>query len=324
MIVANITSISGFLLMGFSDIRELQILHALLFLAVYLLTLASNLIIIIITTVDQHLQAPMYYFLKHLSLLDICSISVTVPQSIDNSLKDDGYMSQGQCILQVFFFTALAWAEMAILTVMSYDRYAAICFPLHYEVIMNPSKCQGALIAVWLSGCISGIVFTIATFSITFCKEKIIHQFFCDIPQLLKLSCSNDYLGVIGVTTFMSVMAFMCLTSIILSYIHIFSTVLRIPSAEGRSKAFSTSLPHLFVVSFYLSIGTFAFLKPTSDSPTTFDLMISIFYTVMPPILNPIIYGLRNEAMKAACRKLLLGGQFTKKKIILILLFMAE
>ncbi|XP_006872904.1 PREDICTED: olfactory receptor 14J1-like [Chrysochloris asiatica] len=312
--MTNITSMSGFLLMGFSDIRELQILHGLVFLVVYLLSLASNFIIVIITTVDQHLQAPMYYFLKHLSLLDVCFISVTVPQSIDNSLMDDGYMSQGQCILQVFIFTALAWAEMAILTVMSYDRYAAICFPLHYEVIMNPSKCQWAVRAVWLSGCISGIVFTTSTFSITFCKDKIIHQFFCDIPQLLKLSCSNDYLGVIGVTTFMSVMAFMCLTSIILSYIRIFSTVLRIPSAEGRSKAFSTSLPHLFVVSFYLSMGTCAYLKPTSDYPTTFDLMLSIFYTVMPPILNPIIYGLRNEAMKAAFRKLLLGGQFTKKK----------
>ncbi|XP_006872898.1 PREDICTED: olfactory receptor 14J1-like [Chrysochloris asiatica] len=313
MIMANITTLSGFLLMGFSDIRELHILHGLLFLAVYLLTLVGNLIIIIITTVDQHLQAPMYYFLKHLSLLDLSFISVTVPQSINNSLMDDGYISQGQCILQVFIFTSLAWSEMAILTVMSYDRYAAICFPLHYEVIMDPNKCQWAVIAVWLSGSISGILFTATTFSITFCKSKIVHQFFCDTPQLLKLSCSNDYLGVIGVAAFLSAMAFICFISIVFSYIHIFSTVLRMPSDEGRSKAFSTCLPHLFVVSFYLFMGMFAFLKPTSDSPTAFDLMVSIFYAVMPPILNPIIYSLRNEAMKEACRKLLLGRQFTKK-----------
>ncbi|XP_006877988.1 PREDICTED: olfactory receptor 14J1-like [Chrysochloris asiatica] len=311
--MANITSMNGFLLMGFSDIRELQILHALLFLVVYLLTLTSNLIIIIITIVDQRLQAPMYYFLKHLSLLDLSLISVTVPQSIDNSLMDDGYISYGQCILQVFFFTVLAWSELAILTVMSYDRYAAICFPLHYEVIINPSKCQWAVIAVWLSGSISGIMFTTATFSITFCKAKIIHQFFCDIPQLLKLSCSNDYLGVIGVEAFLSVLAFSCFTSIVFSYIHIFFTVLRMPSAKGRSKAFSTSLPHLFVVSFYVSMGAFQFLKPTSDSPTAFDFLSSIFYTVLSPTLNPIIYGLRNEVMKEACRKLLLGRQFTKK-----------
>ncbi|KAM9666431.1 olfactory receptor 14J1-like [Trichechus inunguis] len=317
MVMTNVTTMSGFLLMGFSDIRELQILHALLFLVMYLLALAGNLIIIIIATLDQHLQPPMCYFLKHLSLLDLSFISVTVPQSIDNSLMDDGYISHGQCVLQVFFFTSLAWAEMAILTVMSYDRHVAICFPLHYEVIMDPSKCKWAVIAVWLSGSISGILYTATAFSITFCRAKIIHQFFCDIPQLLKLSCSSDYLGVIGVAVFMSVMAIICFTSIVLSYIHIFSTVLRISSAEGRSKAFSTCLPHLFVVSFFLSTGIFEFLKPTSDSPTAFDLIISIFYTVMPPALNPIIYSLRNEAMKGAFRKLLMGGEFTRKKIFL-------
>ncbi|XP_006872902.1 PREDICTED: olfactory receptor 14J1-like [Chrysochloris asiatica] len=314
MIIVNLTALSGFLLMGFSDIRELQILHGLLFLAVYLLTLAGNLIIIIITTVDEHLQAPMYYFLKQLSLLNLSFITVTVPQSIDNSLMDDGYISQGQCILQVFFFKSLAWSEMAILTVMSYDRYAAICFPLHYEVIMNPRTCQRAVIAIWLNGNISGILFTTTKFSITFCKPKIIHQFFCDIPQLLKLSCSDDYLRVIGVTTFLPVLGFIGFISIVLSYIQFFSTVLRIPSTEGRSKAFSTCLPHLFVVAFYVFTGMFAFLKPTSDSPTAFDLMISIFYTVTPPTLNPVIYSLRNEGMKEAFRKLLLGGQFTRKK----------
>ncbi|XP_007949676.1 olfactory receptor 14J1-like [Orycteropus afer afer] len=317
MIMENITTMSGFLLMGFSDTRELQILHALLFLMMYLLALAGNIIIITITTMDQRLQSPMYYFLKHLSLLDFSFISVTVPQSIDNSLMDDGYISHGQCILQVFFFTSLAWAEVIILTVMSYDRYAAICFPLHYEVIMDPSKCKRAVIAVWINGSISGILHTAATFSITFCRAKIIHHFFCDVPQLRKLSCSSDYLGVVGVDTFMAMMAFICFTSIVLSYIHIFSTVLRIPSTEGRSKAFSTCLPHLFVVSFFFSTGIFEFLKPNSDSPTFFDLMISIFYTVMPPTLNPIIYSLRNEAMKEAFRKLLLGGEFTKKKTFL-------
>ncbi|XP_004694790.1 PREDICTED: olfactory receptor 14J1-like [Condylura cristata] len=316
MFITNITTDSGFLLMGFSSNRELQILHALLFLVMYILALAGNLIIITITILDQQLQHPMYYFLRHLSFLDLSFISVTVPQSIDNSLMDDGYISQCQCILQVFFFTSLAWAEVAILTVMSYDRYAAICFPLHYEVIMTPRTCVWAVTAVWLSGGVSGILYTATTFSITFCRTKIIHQFFCDIPQLLKLSCSNDYLGVVGVAAFMSVMALICFTSIVLSYVHIFSTVLRIPSAEGRAKAFSTCLPHLFVVSFFLSTGTFEFLKPPSDSPTAFDILISIFYTVLPPTLNPIIYSFRNEALKGVLRKLLLGGEFTKKSFL--------
>nr|XP_004449941.2 olfactory receptor 14J1-like [Dasypus novemcinctus] len=317
MVMENETTMDGFLLMGFSDNRELQVVYALLFLVMYLLALAGNLIIITITTLDQALQSPMYYFLKHLSLLDLSFISVTAPQSIDSSLKGNGSISYGQCVLQVFFFLSLAWAEVAILTVMSYDRYAAICLPLHYELLMDPGTCRGAVAAVWLSAAASGIMYTAATFSITFCRTKIIHQFFCDVPQLLKLSCSNDYLGVLGVAAFMSVVSFICFSSIIISYIHIFSTVLKIPSAEGRSKAFSTCLPHLFVVSFFMSTGMFEFLKPTSDSPTTFDLMVSIFYTVVPPTLNPIIYSLRNEAMKGAVRRLLSGGDFPGKKAFL-------
>ncbi|KAG3288912.1 olfactory receptor 14J1-like [Ictidomys tridecemlineatus] len=317
MMMTNITTRNGFLLLGFSDDRKLQILYALLFLVLYLVALTGNFIIITITTLDQHLQSPMYYFLKQLSLLDLSFISVTVPQAIDNSLMDDNYVSYGQCILQVFFFTSLAWTEVAILTVMSYDRYTAICFPLHYEVIMDPRNCRWAVIAVWVSGGISGILYTAATFSITFCKVKIIHHFFCDVPQLLKLSCSNDYLGVIGVAAFISVVALACFVFIALSYVHIFSTVLRIPSAEGRSKVFSTCLPHLFVVSFFLSTGICAYLKPTSDSPSAFDLMVSIFYTVIPPTLNPIIYSLRNEAMKGALRNLVLGREFTEKNTLL-------
>uniref|UniRef100_A0A8C9P8U0 Olfactory receptor n=1 Tax=Spermophilus dauricus TaxID=99837 RepID=A0A8C9P8U0_SPEDA len=317
MIMTNITTRNGFLLLGFSDDRKLQILYALLFLVLYLVALTGNFIIITITTLDQHLQSPMYYFLKQLSLLDLSFISVTVPQAIDNSLMDDNYVSYDQCILQVFFFTSLAWTEVAILTVMSYDRYTAICFPLHYEVIMDPRNCRWAVIAVWVSGGISGILYTAATFSITFCREKIIHQFFCDVPQLLKLSCSNDYLGVIGVAAFMSVVALACFVSIAFSYVHIFSTVLRIPSAEGRSKVFSTCLPHLFVVSFFLSTGICAYLKPTTDSPSAFDLMVSIFYTVIPPTLNPIIYSLRNEAMKGALRNLLLDREFSGKNTLL-------
>ncbi|MBZ3879340.1 Olfactory receptor 14J1 [Sciurus carolinensis] len=317
MIMTNMTTRNGFLLVGFSDNRETQMMYALLFLLLYLLALAGNLIIITITTLDRHLQTPMYYFLKHLSLLDFSFISVTVPQAIDNSLMDDNYVSYGQCILQVFFFTSLAWTEVAILTIMSYDRYTAICLPLHYEVIMNPRNCKWAVIAVWLSGGISGILYTAATFSITFCRAKIIHQFFCDVPQLLKLSCSSDYLGVIGVAAFMSVVALACFGSIALSYVHIFSTVLRIPSAASRSKVFSTCLPHLFVVSFFLSTGICAYLKPTSDSPSAFDLTVSIFYTVIPPTLNPIIYSLRNEVMKGALRNLLLGRELTGKNTFL-------
>ncbi|XP_003513686.1 olfactory receptor 14J1-like [Cricetulus griseus] len=311
MFVRNITPTSGFLLTGFSDNRELQILHAWLFLVTYLLGSAGNFIIITITTLDPQLQSPMYYFLKHLSLLDLSSLSVTVPQYIYNSLEGSGYVSYTQCMLQVFFFTAFAWGEVAILTVMSYDRYVAICLPLHYEVIMSLRKCIWAVAAVWVSGGISGTLYTATTFSIRFCRAKIIPQFFCDVPQLLKLSCSNDYLIVIGVAGFLSAVGFTCFIGIVLSYVHIFSTVFKMPSAEGRSKVFSTCLPHLFVVSLFLSTGSCSYLNPTSDSPTALDFLFSIFYTVLSPTLNPVIYSLRNETIKSGVRKLLLNTKFT-------------
>ncbi|XP_048205204.1 olfactory receptor 14J1-like [Perognathus longimembris pacificus] len=314
MVLTNRTKVSGFLLMGFSENPHLQFLQAFLFLVMYLLALTSNFIIITITTLDEQLQSPMYYFLKQLSLLDASFISVTIPQSIENSLMGNGYISYAQCVFQVFFFTSLGWAEVAILTVMSYDRYVAICFPLHYELLMDPRKCKRAVTAVWVSGGITGTLYMAVTLSLTFCKAKVIHQFFCDVPQIVKLSCSNDYLAVIGVNILMISAAFACFISIAFSYIHIFSTVLRIPSAEGRSKVFSTCLPHLCVVSIFLSTGFCAYLKPTSDSPTVWDLVLPVCYTIIPPTLNPVIYSLRNEAMQGALRRFLLAGRITEIK----------
>ncbi|XP_055984122.1 olfactory receptor 14J1 [Sorex fumeus] len=319
--MANLTSMNGFYLMGFSDDRKFQILHALLFLATYVLALIGNILIITITTLDHRLHSPMYYFLKHLSLLDLCFISVTVPQSIANSLVNNGYISFGQCILQVFFFIALASSEVAILTVMSYDRYVAICQPLRYEIIMDPCSCKHAVIAVWVAGGLSGLIHTVVNFSIPLCGERIIHQFFCDVPQMLKLACSYEFINEIAVAAFTTSAAFVCLISIIFSYIHIFSAVLKIPTAEGRTKVFSTCLPHLFVVTFFLSAAGFEFLRPPSDSLSAMDLMFSIFYTVIPPTINPVIYSLRNEAMKAALRKILSKEEFAQRKIYLKAMF---
>uniref|UniRef100_I3NAP2 Olfactory receptor 14J1-like n=1 Tax=Ictidomys tridecemlineatus TaxID=43179 RepID=I3NAP2_ICTTR len=294
--MVNLTSKSGFLLMGFSDDHKLQVLHALLFLVIYLLALTGNLLIITIITLDHRLHSPMYYFLNHLSLLDLCFISVTVPQSIANSLMDSGYISFGQCILQVFFFIALASSEVAILTVMSYGPYVAICQPLQYETIMNPSACRRAVIAVWMVGALYGLMHTTVIFSISLCGEKVINFF-------------------IAVAAFTTSTAFICLISIVLSYIRIFSMVLRIPSAESRTKVFSTCLPHLFVVTFFLSAAGFEFLRHPSDSRSAVDLMFSIFYTVIPPTLNPVIYSLRNEAMKAALKKVLSKDEFSQRKM---------
>ncbi|XP_037700628.1 olfactory receptor 14J1-like [Choloepus didactylus] len=300
--MANFTIISSFLLMGFSGKPELEILHASLFLVLYLVALTGNILIITATSKDHSLSSPMYFFLKHLSFLDLCYISVTVPRFLYNSFMHNGNISLWECILQCFAYTLCGSAEMAMLTVMSYDRYVAICLPLRYEIIMDVTTCVHGVLAVWISGVISGVMHTAATFSIHFCGTNIIHQFFCGVPQLLKLSCSNEYISELGVTGFLSLVAFLCFISIGLSYTRIFSTVLKIPSAESRAKAFSTCLPHLSVVTLFLSTSVFEFLKPPSDSSTALDFLLTIFYAVVPPILNPVIYSLRNKAMKAALK----------------------
>ncbi|XP_004695753.1 PREDICTED: olfactory receptor 14J1-like [Condylura cristata] len=299
--MANFT-LSGFLLMGFSVKPEQKIILASLFLVLYLVALTGNIFIITATSTDSSLYSPMYFFLKHLSFLDLCYISLTVPRFVCNSFMHSGYISFGECIVQCFAFTLCASAEVSMLTLMSYDRYVAICFPLHYEMIMDVSKCVHGVLGVWISGLISGAMQTAATFSIHFCGSQI-HQYFCDIPQLLKLSCSNEYISELGISAFLSLMAFICIIFIGLSYTKIFSTVLRMPSAEGRAKAFSTCLPHLAVVILFISTGSFEYLRPPSDSPSALDILLTIMYTVVPPMLNPVIYSLRNQAMKAALRK---------------------
>ncbi|XP_004622360.2 olfactory receptor 14J1-like [Sorex araneus] len=300
--MANFTT-SGFLLIGFSAKPELEIFYACLFLVLYLLALAGNLLIITTTSLDDSLQSPMYFFLKHLSLLDLCYISVTVPRFIYNSFLHRGNISFWQCVLQCFVFTLCAATEMAMLTLMSYDRYVAICLPLHYDIIMDFRTCVHGVTSVWVSGAISGVMHTAATFSIHFCGPRIVHQFFCDIPQILKLSCSNDYISEVGVTAFLSLAAFLCFIFIGFSYMHIFTSVLRMPSAEGRAKAFSTCLPHLTVVLLFLSTGSFEYFKSRSDSPTVSDILLTVMYTVVPPTFNPMIYSLRNKAIKSAVRK---------------------
>ncbi|XP_049620826.1 olfactory receptor 14J1-like [Suncus etruscus] len=300
--MANLT-ISGFVLMGFSANPELQLLYTSLFLVFYLLALTGNILIITTTSMDESLNSPMYFFLKHLSFLDLCYISVTVPRSIYNSFMQSGNISLGECIVQCFAFIGCGTVEVAMLTLMSYDRYVAICLPLHYDIIMDFRTCLHGVVCVWVSGTISGVMHTAATFSIRFCGPRIIHQFFCDIPQILKLSCSNDYLAEVGVSVFLSLLAFLCFIFIGFSYVHIFSSVLRMPSAEGRAKAFSTCLPHLAVVILFLSTFAFAFFKPHSYSPTAFDLFITMMYTVVPPTFNPMIYSLRNKAIKSAAKK---------------------
>ncbi|XP_017532682.3 olfactory receptor 14K1-like [Manis javanica] len=302
--LANLTAVTGFFLVEFSDTRELQVLHAFLFLLIYVATLLGNILIIVLVTMDQCLHTPMYFFLKNLSFFDLCLISTIVPKSILNSLSKNTSISFPGCVLQVLLVINFAGSEVSILTAMSYDRYVAICHPLHYEVIMNKTACGKLAAASWVLGGFFGGLYATGTFSLSFCGSRRVPQFFCDVPSLLKISCSKDHIT-INVSVAIGIFyGFFCLLAIVFSYIYIFNTVLRIPSAQGRSQAFSTCLPHLMVVSTFLLTGAIAYLKPVPESPSLLDLLLSVLYAVLPPSLNPIIYSLRNREIKAALRKL--------------------
>nr|XP_023961769.1 olfactory receptor 14A16-like [Chrysemys picta bellii] len=312
--MSNRTTVTDFLLLGFSEVRELQILHSVVFLGIYLAALVGNFLVIILVVVDHHLHTPMYFFLMNLSILDLGSISVTVPKCMANSLLNTKSISYSGCIAQVFLFIFFAVVDFAFLTIMAYDRYVNICQPLHYKTIMNRGACVQMAASAWISGIIYFMQIG-KIFALTFCGGNKVNQFFCEIPQLLKITCNDSYLSEIVITSFLFFLGLSGFTSIIVSYVQIFKAVLRIPSEWGRHKAFSTCLPHLIVVSLLVCTATFAYLKPTSSSTSGLDLTVVVLYSVVPPVMNPAIYSMRNKKIKGALRKLTAGKLFKKNKI---------
>ncbi|XP_013919586.1 PREDICTED: uncharacterized protein LOC106547075 [Thamnophis sirtalis] len=303
----NDTSI--FLLLEFSTIRELQVMYTAIFLILYLMTLIGNILIISAIAFDSRLHTPMYCFLMNLALQDIGSVSLIVPKSVINSIINARHISYPGCVAQVFFFVFFVNCDISLLTVMAYDRFVAICNPLRYEMIMNRKACTKMIGSVWIASFLNSVLNTIVTFTTHFCSN-VINQFFCDIPQLLKLACSDFYLIETGVVIFSFTLAFGCFAFLIISYIQIFIAVSKIPSVRGRKKAFSTCFPHLTVFSLFLFTSSFAYLKTPSDTPSHFDFAVTIMYSIIPPMLNPLIYSLRNKDIKIALSKLFLPEDF--------------
>ncbi|XP_077000202.1 olfactory receptor 14I1 [Tamandua tetradactyla] len=300
----NLTEVTEFLLMGFSDMWKLQILHVGLFLLIYLAALVGNLLIIMVITLDLHLHTPMYFFLKNLSFLDLCYISVTVPKSIHSSLTHNSSISYLGCVAQVYFFSAFGSAELAFLTVMSYDRYVAICYPLHYGTMMMLGKCYQMSVIAWLNCFSYAAVHTGNMFWDPISRSNKIHQFFCDIPHILALlSCKSFFVEFVTLAL-SSCLVLGCFIVMVISYFQIFSTVQKIPSSKSRVKAFSTCSPQLIVTILFLTTGLFAALGPTAKASSIQDLLVAMAYTVLPPFLNPIIYSLRNKDIKAAIWRL--------------------
>ncbi|XP_035428028.2 olfactory receptor 14C36-like [Cygnus atratus] len=305
------SSITEFLLLAFADTRELQLLHFGLFLGIYLAALLGNGLILTAVACDHRLHTPMDFFLLNLALLDLGCISTTLPKAMANALWDTRAISYQGCAAQVFLFVFLMSAEYSLLTIMSYDRYVAISKPLHYGNLVGSRACAQMAAAAWGSGFLNAVLHTATTFSLPLCQGNAVDQFFCEIPQILKLSCSDAYLREVGALVFSVSLAFGCFVFIVVSYVQIFRAVLRMPSEQGRHKAFSTCLPHLAIVSLFISTIMVAYLKPPSISSPSLDLVVSFLYSVVPPAVNPLIYSMRNKDLKATLKKLILVVVFT-------------
>ncbi|KAM7000989.1 olfactory receptor 14A16-like [Passerculus sandwichensis] len=305
--MSNSSSIRFFLLLALADTRQLQLLHFCLLLGISLAALLGNGLIISAVACGHHLHTPMFFFLLNLALSDLGCICTTVPKAMHNSLWDTRNISYAGCAAQIFSIMFFISAEFCLLTIMCYDRYVSICKPLHYGTLLGSRACAHMAAAAWASAFLYSLKHTANTFSLPLCHGNALGQFFCEIPQILKLSCSKSYLREFGLIVFSISLLFGCFVFIVFSYVQIFRAVLRIPSEQGRHKAFSICLPHLVVVSLFLSTGFFAYLKPPSMSSPSLDLALSVLYSVVPPALNPLIYSLRNQELKASVRRLLTG-----------------
>ncbi|XP_048785782.1 olfactory receptor 14J1-like [Lagopus muta] len=315
----NSSSISQFLLLALADTRQLQLLHFWLLLGIYLAALLGNGLISTAVACHHRLHTPMYFFLLNLALLDLGCISTTLPKAMANALWDTRHISYSACAAQVFFFLFLFSAEYCILTIMSYDRYVAICKPLHYGTLMDSRACASMAAAAWGTMILYSLLHTANTFSLPLCHGNAVNQFFCELPQILKLSCSKSYLREVGLFVVSILVLFGCFVFIVLSYVQIFRAVLRMPSEQGRHKAFSTCLPHLTVVSLFLSTISFACRKPSSISSPSLDVVVAVLYSVVPPTVNPLIYSMRNRELKDAVRKMMTWTIFSRDKILISL-----
>ncbi|CAN8201712.1 unnamed protein product [Coccothraustes coccothraustes] len=305
--MSNSSSISHFLLLALADTRQLQLLHFCLLLGISLAALLGNGLIISAVACGHHLHTPMFFFLLNLALADLGSICTTVPKAMHNSLWDTRNISYTGCEAQLFFFVVFISAELSLLTIMCYDRYVSICKPLHYGTLLGSRACAHMAAAAWASAFLNALLHTANTFSLPLCNGNALGQFFCEIPQILKLSCSHSNLRELGLLAVSAFLAFGCFVFIVFSYVQIFRAVLRILSEQGWHKAFSACLPHLAVVSLFISTAVFTHLNPPSISSPSLDLALSVLYSVVPPTVNPLIYSLRNQELKAAVWRLMTG-----------------
>uniref|UniRef100_F7DG62 Olfactory receptor n=1 Tax=Monodelphis domestica TaxID=13616 RepID=F7DG62_MONDO len=301
----NFTIVVEFILLGFSDLPNMQGFLFGVFLVIYLCILIGNGLLIVITKVDPSLQTPMYFFLGNFSFLEICYTSVTIPRMLADLWTHKRTISFIACAVQTCFLYILAAAECLLLAVMAYDRYVAICKPLYYPLIMNHKVCVHLVVVSWLFGVPILIYETYQIFSLNFCGPNKLNHVFCDAPPLIELACGDTYDIEIYVHVAAVVFVITPFLLILISYIKIITTILRLPSTSGRSKAFSTCSSHLMVVGLFYGSGSIVYLWPKSSHSARPVKVFALFYTTVTPFFNPLIYSLRNKDVIAALRKLL-------------------
>nr|XP_003422670.1 olfactory receptor-like protein OLF1 [Loxodonta africana] len=305
LIEGNYTLVTEFVLLGFPTCPELQIVLFLVFLMLYGVILMGNIGLIMLIRIDSRLQTPMYFFLSNLSFVDLCYSSVIVPKMLVNFLSENKSISYYGCALQFYFFCTFADTESFILAAMAYDRYVAICNPLLYTVVMSRGTFVWLIILPYIGGNLSSLVHTFFAFILKYCDKNVISHFFCDLPPLLKLSCTDTSVNEWLLSTYGSSVKIICFIIIVISYYFILLSVLKIRSSSGRKKTFSTCASHLTSVVIYQGSLLFIYSRPSSlYSPNT-EKIISVFYTIVIPVLNSLIYGLRNKDVKDAAKKAL-------------------
>ncbi|XP_078239630.1 olfactory receptor 5AS1-like [Pogona vitticeps] len=301
----NYTSVTEFVLLGFTDRQEIKALLFVLFLAIYVFTLLGNIIVSLLIWTSSSLHSPMYFFLNNLALLDLSYASAITPMILDILLAQKMTISFRGCMAQMYLFALSADAECLLLAAMAYDRYMAICNPLLYPILMSRKVCICLVAGAYLIGSLTSLVHTYFTFHLSFCNSNIINHFFCDIPPLLALSCSDTHINETLLFALCGFIQTITFVFILISYACILGTVLRIPSTEGRHKAFSTCSSHLTAVALFYGALLFMYLRPSSSYAFDTDKVISVFYTVVFPMLNPLIYTLRNKEVKDALKRAL-------------------
>ncbi|XP_070282431.1 olfactory receptor 5B3-like [Myotis yumanensis] len=299
----NNTEVTEFILFGLTNVPELQVPLFVMFTFIYLISVVGNLGIIILILMDFRLHTPMYFFLNNLSLVDFCSSTVVTPKVMAGFLVGDKVISYNACAAQMFFFVAFATLENFLLASMAYDRYVAVCKPLHYTTTMTPGVCACLAIGSYVYSFLTASVHTINTFSLSFCMSNLVHHFFCDIPAVMALSCSDRHINeqiLIFVASFNILSA---LLVILISYLFIFVTILMMHSSSGYQKALSTCASHLTAVSIFYGTVIFMYIQPSSSHSMDTDKVASVFYTMVIPMLNPLVYSLRNKEVKNAFKK---------------------